>query len=149
MPTHYQGTPEEIRALNTYIKLTRAANAVLARTFAHLKDYNLTGSQFGVLEALYHLGSLAQRELSDKLLVSPGNVTMVINNLEKRGLVVRKANPKDKRVSTVCLTDSGEALIADIFPKHVRGITDDMRVLTTDEQDALAGLCKRLGLQLP
>ena len=83
MPTRYQGTAEEVQALNTYIKLQRAAETVLARTTAHLATYGLTLSQFAILEALYHLGTLSQRDLAEKLLKSPGNMSIVLKNMEK------------------------------------------------------------------
>lgn len=55
MTTHYSGTQTEQNALDVYIKLERAAAAVSERINRHLGDHNLTISQFGVLEALYHL----------------------------------------------------------------------------------------------
>src|SRR5512146_3234858 len=100
MPTHFKGNPEQILALDTYIKFTRAANSLdsrLARTEA-LK--NITASQFGVLEALLHLGPMSQSEIGGKLLKSGGNITLVIDNLEKCGLVLRKTGLKDRRVTT-------------------------------------------------
>ena len=72
MPTRHKGTLEEIQALDVYIKLQRAAETVMRRTTAHLADYDLPVSQFAVLEALYHLGVLSQRELANKLLQSTG-----------------------------------------------------------------------------
>lgn len=68
MPTHYSGTTEETLALNTYIKLTRAVNTVEARVAHQGAAGDLTPSQFGVLEALMHLGPLCPGELSAKLL---------------------------------------------------------------------------------
>lgn len=70
MPTHYQGQPEEIRALNAFIKLTRSAESILARLSQAGTLDNLTASQFGVLETLYHLGPMCQMELGTKLLRS-------------------------------------------------------------------------------
>ncbi len=46
----------------------------------------LTESQFGVLDSLFHLGPMKQKEIGKKILKSGGNITMVINNLEKRGI---------------------------------------------------------------
>ena len=56
----------------------------LARRFreAHLADHDLTVSQFGVLEALHHRGTLSQRDLARKLLTSTGNISIVLKNLE-------------------------------------------------------------------
>ncbi len=90
MGTHYVGPVEETRALDVYIKLSRAAESVTGRINGHLQDHNLTISQFGALEALYHLGSLQPSQLAQKVLKSTGNMTLVIDNLVKRGLVTRQ-----------------------------------------------------------
>ena len=82
MGTKYQGTEAEVLALNTYIKVTRAAQSIMSRAMQHLADSNLSPSQFAILEALYHLGTLSQVELAQKLLLSTGNITTVIQNLE-------------------------------------------------------------------
>jgi MarR family 2-MHQ and catechol resistance regulon transcriptional repressor len=144
--THYQGTQAEKDALDVYIKLSRAARAVEARINCHLKDYGLTASQFGVLEALYHLGPLHQHELAAKILKSSGNLTLVIDNLVKRGLVDRERDEADRRYITVCLTDAGQELIRDIFPDHVLHVVQAIGVLTPGEQRQLGALCRKLGL---
>ena len=145
MPTHYQGAPEEIRALDAWIKLTRAVDSFGARLAGHGTCCDVTVSQFGVLEALHHLGPLRQGEISAKLLRSGGNITLVVDNLEARGLVQRIREAHDRRVVTVSLTEAGEALIAELFPQHVRAIVEEMSVLTADEQETLGRLCRKLG----
>lgn len=147
MPTKYKGTPQEVRALNTYIKLQRASETVLARTTAHLTDYDLSLSEFAVLEALYHLGVLSQRDLANKLLQSTGNISTVLKKLERRGLISRQRDPHDNRYMQVRITDSGENVLERCFPPHVRGIVEEMSTLTPHEQDELARLCKKLGLR--
>ena len=147
MPTKYQGTQEETCALNAYIKLQRAAETTLTHTTAHLSDYGLSTSQFAVLEALYHLGTLSQRALAEKLLKSTGNISIVLKNMEKRGLIERHRDPDDNRYMQVCITDAGRDLIAGMFTAHVAGIVTEMGILTADEQDELARLCRKLGLR--
>ena len=149
MPTHYPGTAEQTRALNAYIKLQRAAESSLNHTTAHLTRFDLTVSQFSVLEALYHLGTLSQSALAHKLLKSTGNISAVLKHIEKRGLLTRERNPQDNRYMKVCLTDSGRALIESLFDDHVAGIVQEMAALTPSEQDELARLCKKLGLHQP
>lgn len=146
MGTHYQGTPDEVRALNVYIKLSRAADAVTQRINKHLKEDGLTVSQFGVLEALFHLGPMCQTELAGKILKSTGNLTLVIDNLEQAGLVERQRDTVDRRFISVHLTPAGEALISRIFHPHVRGVVETMSALTQQEQDELASLCRKLGM---
>lgn len=148
MPTRYPGSPEERAALDAYIKLWRAAHAVEIAANRHLGGHGLTISQFGVLEALYHLGPLSQRQLADKILRSSGNLTMVIDNLERDGLVRRERDPQDRRVIKVFLTPEGEALVTRVLPDHVRGIRDVFAGLTPEELAQLAALTRKLGLGL-
>lgn len=145
MPTRYAGSPEERAALDAYIKLWRAAHAVEVAANRHLADHGLTVSQFGVIEALYHLGPLSQRQLADKILRSSGNLTMVIDNLERDGLVRRERNPQDRRVMNVFLTPEGEALVTRVLPDHVRGIRDVFAGLSPQELGQLAALTRKLG----
>ena len=72
----------------------------------------LTISQFGVLEALHHKGPLCQRDIAVKILKSTGNITLVIDNLEKQGLVTRERTSEDRRYLTIRLTGQG----ADTYP---------------------------------
>jgi len=145
MPTHYQGTPEEILALDTFIKLTRALNTMLNRVAAYDTLGDLTVSQFGVLETLLHLGPLSQTEICVKQLKSGGNTTMVVDNLEKQGLVRRETSVEDRRITIVHLTPAGDTLIRDVFPRHAAAITAEMSTLSAQEQRQFGALCKKLG----
>src|SRR5262245_17075490 len=129
MPTRHEGSEEEVRALNAFIKLVRATESVGARLSPLLAEAGLTTSQFGALEALLHLGPLYQCDLAAKLLKSSGNMTMVVDNLEKRGLVRRERCGNDRRFITIHLTDQGRRLIRKIFPRHVEAIVREMSVL--------------------
>jgi MarR family transcriptional regulator, 2-MHQ and catechol-resistance regulon repressor len=145
MPTKYRGTAVERRALDVYIKLQRAAETVLVRTTSHLAQHNLTVSQFAILEALYHLGTLSQRALGQKLLKSAGNMSVVLKIMEKRGLISRLRDPRDNRYVQVCITGDGRALIDRIFDRHVTGIVAEISILTAEEQQELGRLCRKLG----
>lgn len=149
MPTHFQGDSQTILALDTFIKLTRANSAFEARVLGHGTLGELTMSQFGVLEALYHLGPLCQGALSQKLLKSTGNMTLVLDNLEKRGLVQRIRSQEDRRMVTIELTCAGRERIEAIFPLHAAAIQAEMSVLTAEEQAQLGQLCRKLGLGGP
>lgn len=145
MGTKHRGSAAESQALDTYIKLRRAVNAVNRRESEPMRAAGLTESQFGVLEALLHLGPLCQRELAAKVLKSAGNMTTVVDNLQRRGLVERKREADDRRVVTVSLTGRGEAVIRDAFPRVVTALVGAFSVLTAGEQKQLAALCRRLG----
>lgn len=147
MGTHFQGTYEEMLALDSYIKLSRAIETVGANINTHLHEYQLTISQFGVLEALFHLGPMQPGQLAKKILKSSGNLTLVIDNLVKRGLVIRRRRNDDRRCIDVHLAADGHDLISVIFPQHVAGVVQTMGVLTVDEQEVLSALCRKLGLE--
>jgi MarR family 2-MHQ and catechol resistance regulon transcriptional repressor len=102
-------------------------------------------SQFGVLEALFHLGPLCQQEIGHKILKTSGNMTMVIDNLEKRGLVVRTNDLQDRRFKRVTLTTKGRHLIKKIFPRHAQIASQIFTALTPQEQQQLGNLLKKLG----
>ncbi len=147
MATRYAGDRRERRALDTYIRLNRAVNAVGGRVleYAPLPE-SLTLPQFGVLEALLHIGPMCQAELGRKLLRTKGNVSLVVDNLANRGLVERRPSSIDRRQTEVSLTDTGRELISAYFPKHAEGIVKAMSALSAQEQEQLGELCRRLGL---
>jgi MarR family transcriptional regulator, 2-MHQ and catechol-resistance regulon repressor len=147
MPTHFKGSPQEILALDTFIKFTRASNAFESRLMRHNILEDLTISQFGVLEILLHLGPQCQSELGNKLLKSGGNITLVVDNLEKRDLVRRQTDAYDRRLTNVVLTQAGEELIKRIFPEQVKAIVEELNVLSAEEQETFGKLCKKLGKQ--
>jgi MarR family 2-MHQ and catechol resistance regulon transcriptional repressor len=147
MGTRYVGKPAEVRALDAYIKLMRATDTVQANLDRRLAALNLTENQFGVLDVLLHLGPLPQRDIGAKLFTSGGNVTVVVDNLEKRRLVRRVRDQADRRLITVHLTAEGRRLAERVLPGHVAAIVEEFSRLTAGEQEELARLCKKLGVQ--
>jgi len=145
MPTHYEGAPEEVLALDTLIKLSRALDSFNARLLAHGALEDLTHSQFAVMEALYHLGPMCQGTLSQKLLKSTGNMTLVIDNLEKHGYVLRVRSTEDRRMVMIELTVAGREKIARIFPVHAAFVAQEMSMLSPAEQAELGRLSRKLG----
>ena len=145
MPTHFTGSRADKRTLDTFIKLTRCTNSILARLAEKGTVGELTYSQFAVLEALYHLGHMSQGEISMKVLKSGSNMTTVIDNLERDGLVRRERDAKDRRVIHVHLTEAGTGRVEAVLPGHVEALVEEFKVLSASEQQTLGELCKKLG----
>ena len=145
MPTHYTGSSAETRTLDTFIKLTRCTNSLLGRLAERNSIGELTYSQFAVLEALYHIGPMTAGEVSQKVLKSGGNLTLVIDNLERDGLVRRERDGKDRRVIHVHLTEAGKGKVEAVLPGHVAALVDEFKVLSAGEQRTLGELCRKLG----
>lgn len=133
------------RALRVWITLARCYASYAKAVAGKVQDYGLTTPQFGILEALYHLGPLSLGELAGKLLVTGGNVTYVMDRLEEQGLVYRDRSPADRRIIEAKLTEKGRDLIAQVFPGHGEYIESLSGHLSSAEQGVLCELLKKLG----
>jgi MarR family transcriptional regulator, 2-MHQ and catechol-resistance regulon repressor len=146
MGTKFQGTEEEMITLNAYIALLRSTETLTSKLNYFLSKNHLTVSQFGVMECLYYLGPMCQKEISTKILKSTANMTTVIDNLEKLDFVQRIRQENDRRFISVCLTEKGKATIQTILPGHIQEIFKLFSALNTEEKRNLFAICKKLGL---
>lgn len=132
-------------ALSTWVKLARASSTFQKKSMENIRSFKLTQPQFAVIEALGHLGPMKIGKLCDKMLVSGGNMTLVLDNLEKNSLIERIHSKEDRRAILVQLTKAGEKLFKEIFVKHAEFIKEQMSVLTKEEQKQMGVLLKKLG----
>jgi|SRR5690554_1689506 len=147
MGTKYKGSKKEINVLNSFIKLTRAADSVRSRISSVINTSEITESQFYVLDSLYHSGPLTQKDIGEKVFRSGGNITLVIDNLEKQGYVKRVRGKEDRRYFTIHLTKAGKNLMDRIFPQFVNAVKEELNVLADSEHKQLQELCKKVGLK--
>ena len=145
-PTAPDVSPAERDALKLWVVLSRAHRAIEERASRDVAQHGLTLAEFGVLEALYHKGSMLLGEVQRSLLVSSGGVTYLVDRLEKRGLVRRDECLEDRRARYAVLTPEGEAFVRRVFPPHAAEVRKAVAALTREEQRTLTGLLKRLGL---
>jgi DNA-binding MarR family transcriptional regulator len=130
--------------LKTLIALSRSTQNVNKKQLKTIKEGGLTVSQFAVLEVLYHKGDLRISEIIEKILSTSGNMTVVIDNLVKEDLVRRCADPKDRRVNLISITEKGRNLMEEVFPKHLENINEIFSKLDVEEKEQLIGLLKKL-----
>lgn len=148
MATKFPGTIAEKRALDLFIKLMRAHNALSIHTRALITRFGLQPSQFGILETLYHLGPMQQHELATKLLQTPGNITRIIDKLQEDQLVERRSEPGDRRCHRIALTKKGEQMISKIFPEFAAALQELFKGITAEEQKQLNDLLRKMGKSL-
>jgi MarR family 2-MHQ and catechol resistance regulon transcriptional repressor len=139
-------SPAQERALKLFVVLSRASNALHRKINELIDLHDLTITEFGILEALYHKGPLLLGDVQRKILLSSGGVTYTVDRLAEKGLVERRECPSDRRARYAALTPKGEALISEIFPDHADRITDLVSALSSKEQAELIELCRKLGL---
>jgi MarR family 2-MHQ and catechol resistance regulon transcriptional repressor len=145
MPSRHQGTEEERLALDLTIKVARASQALMNRVMGDVVASGVSPSQFGVLDALHHLGPMTLGDLAKKHLKSPNNMTSVVDTMERSGLVERRRCEQDRRVIYVDITDKGRDIFLRLWPGHVERIVEAVKNLSASEQQELAALCKKLG----
>lgn len=148
MKTTKQYGKKADEALSLLVKLVRASDTVSALTARDIARYGLTVAQFGVLETLGHLGPMKVGEICGKKLSSGGNMTVVIDNLEKTNLVERVRVADDRRAYMIQLTPKGQKLFDTIFKQHAQFVANIMSVLSSHEINQLSMLLKKLGLTL-
>lgn len=145
VPARRDWSEGQERALRLWIALARCYSTFSRAVACKVQEYGLTTPQFGILEALHHLGPLSLGELAEKLLVTGGNVTYVMDRLEDQGLVLRERSPEDRRIIQAKLTKEGKALIADVFPGHGDYVERLASHLDETEQEQMRALLKKLG----
>ena len=132
-------------ALRLWVILSRAHAAVAAKGAADIARHGLTLAEFGILEALYHVGPMLLGEVQKRILVSSGGITFLMDRLVAKELVERRCCNTDRRARYAALTPKGETLMAEIFPGHAAAITEAMQGLTEEEQRIAAELLRTLG----
>ncbi|EGJ28025.1 MarR family winged helix-turn-helix transcriptional regulator [Streptococcus porcinus] len=130
-------------AVKSMVVMRKAFRTIDAKVSESYKDHELTPTQFAVLDVLYAKGDLKIGELINSMLATSGNMTVVINNMEKKGWVQRIMCPHDKRSFIVSLTDDGKAVIEKALPEHIGKVEDIFSVLTEAEQKELIKLLKK------
>jgi len=135
-------------ALKTWVKLSRAYSVFAQLTNENIRSFGLTTPQFGVIEVLGHLGPMRIGRLCKKMLVSGGNMTLVLDNLERNNFIKREYSENDRRAIKIALTEKGIGLFNNTIYKHADFITEKMNVLSEEEQNELGKLLKKLGTAL-
>ena len=133
-------------SLKLFIVLSRATKVVSDRIEEDMRSHGLNPSEFQVLEILYHLGEQPIQQLGKKVLLASGSMTYVVDKLEQKDLVERKACPSDRRVIYAKITEKGDALMSVIFPKHQEAIQRIFSILEDDEKALMIEKLKKLGL---
>ncbi|MCM3742658.1 MarR family transcriptional regulator [Sporosarcina luteola] len=136
------------RALKLFIVLSRASKVVLEEANKLIETYKLNPTEFAVLELLYHKGRQPIQKIGQKILLSSGSMTYVVDKLEKKGLIERVYCTEDKRITYMSITAAGNELIEEIFPSHEGKINELMSVLSKTEQDTAIELLRKLGLSI-
>jgi MarR family 2-MHQ and catechol resistance regulon transcriptional repressor len=140
-------SPEvQAEALHLFRILLKAGRALEEHSQLSVESTGLCPTDFYILEALFHKGSMAAGVVAKKVLITLGSMSTALDRLERKGLVERRMHGADKRTRMIYLTEQGRDLVAGIFPAHALALTKAMSGLTLNEMKEAAELLKRLGM---
>lgn len=127
-----------------FLLMMQTSKAIQDRIRDEMTKYNLSVTEFSVLEVLYLQGKQNIQQIGSRILISSGSMTYVIDKLEKRGLLSRNDCPEDRRIIHVTLTDDGAHLMKDIMPKHQKLVDHIFNSLSGDETETIEKLLKKV-----
>ena len=126
------------------IGIMRASNLLVGDLKKTLKNYPINATEFSVMEFLYSKGEKSIQEIRDRILLASGSATYVVDNLEKKGYVIRKICQKDKRVTYIRLTEEGMKLMDEIFPIHKKNTKRIFEKINDKELVILKEILKKI-----
>ena len=125
----------------------RASQAVQDILKNDMEKYGVNLTEFAVLELLYHKGDQPIQHIGKKILLASSSITYVVDKLEKKELVVRKACPNDRRVTYAAITEKGIQFMENVFPQHEKTIQEIFDDLSVEELETTMTLLKKIGKQ--
>jgi len=135
---------EQHTGFRAWMNLMRVHQTIQQKVIDLMARYGLTLAQFDVLVQLQREEGITQQQLADRLLVTKGNVTGLIDRLEREKLVERRSDSEDRRSNLLYLTDSGSAQILQILPEHKTQLRTLMDILSREKQEQLLTLLQEL-----
>lgn len=132
-------------AIHLWLLLWKASRAVEAYSARSISQFGMVPTDFGVLEALLHKGSLTVKQIGEKVLLTSGSMTAAVDRLEKRGLVVRSNDAHDRRARIISLTPEGRELIERAFACHRDAMEEGLKGFSEAERIILLPLLRSLG----
>ncbi|WP_018750154.1 MarR family winged helix-turn-helix transcriptional regulator [Paenibacillus sanguinis] len=139
------GNRDKNDALQLFVVLSRASQWIHAHSDQAIRKYGLTRTEFGVLELLYHRGRQPIQQIGNRVLMSSGNITYIVDKLEKKQFVTRQFCAEDRRLVYAEITEKGRKFIEEIFPQHTEVIEQAVSGLSVEERELAAALLKKLG----
>lgn len=130
------GLHTNIVFLNAYKTLKKNVGKTISKS-------GLTETQFGVLDVLYSKGPITISELLVKILGTSGNITVVLKNMERNGLITKTISREDNRKCIIAITDKGKEVFEKILPLHREEVEIFFEFLTGEEKESLIKILKK------
>lgn len=142
----YQGDEQGELDLRLFRVWAKASKVLFENMKRDIESHGISPDHFMILELLYSKGPHPIQRISEIFTIPSGSITYVVDKLEKNGYVRRQPSPTDRRTFNVILTESGEALFNEVFPKHAATISRNFSFIGNDEKLQMIRLFKQIGM---
>ena len=132
-----KAAPEPV--LSLWVRLLESHNLMLGEVRRRLSDV-CTMPRFDLLANLEREDGQTLAALSRRMLVTAGNLTGLVDRAERDGVVERRADPNDRRLSRVYLTPKGRELITQLLPLHAGHVNELLSGLDANDRRELRRL---------
>lgn len=139
-----QALPWENPRFHNWIAVARACQVMGLSLARALQPLDLKPPHLDILVNLYRTPGISQQDLADKLLVGRSNLSMLLPQLEKRGLLVRRGDPQDRRILRLELTPSGTDMTLQAIAIQSELIDRTMKTASTEECNLVGEVMTRI-----
>lgn len=143
-----QALPWDNPRFRNWIAVARACQIMSLTLTRALQGLDLKPPHLDILANVYRYPGISQQDLADKLLVGRSNLSMLIPQLEQRGLIERRTDDDDRRVLRLTLTAKGETLTEDALAIQTEVIDRSMAASSVDECNRVGDVMRRMVEQL-
>ncbi len=128
-------------SLLAWLRLARVYQKIDRASVVHLRPWDLNVAQFDVLAQVGSAQGMTQQELADRLLVTKGNISQLLDRMEQHGLLRRC---QEGRTNTLVLTEAGDHLYKQVVPTQEEMVMKQFSSLSTEEVEQLLHLLRKL-----
>ncbi|MDA3931169.1 MAG: MarR family transcriptional regulator [Tenericutes bacterium] len=132
----------DLKAITIMFRATDALGKAIQRD---VKTFGLNVTEFGILEALYHLGKMPIKALLEKVLITNSSMSYVVSQLITKEYIYKTQSPTDKRSFVLALTKKGQDLMDEVFQQHKKNMREIISVLTKEEEEQFKIMLKKVG----
>jgi MarR family transcriptional regulator, 2-MHQ and catechol-resistance regulon repressor len=127
-----------------FLLLMQTSKAIQDRIRDEMSKNKLSITEFSVLEVLFYQGKQTIQQIGNRILISSGSMTYVIDKLEQKDIIKRNDCREDRRVIHITLTAEGMEMLENIMPKYQDMVDSIFGDLTDDESQLLVNLLKKV-----
>lgn len=139
-----QGLPWDNPRFKNWIAVARASQLIHQKLGRALSPLDIKVPHLDILANLYRFEGISQQDLAHKLLVGRSNISMLLPQIEKRGLIVRRKDENDKRVLRLYLTEKGREVTLRALAIELELIEHSMSTTTIDECNFIGDVMNRM-----